>query len=545
MKPKNKSSSSFFGAKFVKDLVPRDLPLLQIKEQIDWNPIRLILLTDSNNEPIIYSTTGRPAWDPLIIFKMLFLQIYHPASDKKVEERALTDLSYRLFLDIPFPSPVPDGTTLVRYRKKWGEEKIQQILKEINKQIQNSGLLQIKSGVVGDTTHQFANIQKPTARVLLLRVFKSFLREWNDFNQLYLSGKLKNMVNDVILAFDVFMATEDSNRKLLKTNRKERFANVVNHITGVLDKFYEFHQHNYSLIGNIDEWKLVFDKYNLLRKIISENTEIKDTDVVQTKGNRKIISDVDVDARSGQKTKTKKFTGYKIATVRSKTGFTLGVQTIPGDVPDMNLAPELIKNVIQDYDQVPGQAVFDKGFDSIKNRLDMHSLGVQPGIEFRQMGNSRNKGLFTNTNFSLNLEILQVTCPAGETSSQYSLLHNPERYLFKFSKDQCLKCSLYNQCTTNKTGRTIQFSVFKDLIDKDKEYLNTDEYETMRKTRWGQEADYGICKRTHGLSKTRYHGIKSVSLTNCMVFLVHNVKRFVKQISSAENIRGTRGHSVS
>ena len=118
MKPKNTSSSSFFGSNFVKDLVPKDIPLLQINEQIDWNPIRLILSKNSDNKPIIYSTTGRPAWDPIIIFKLLFLQIYHPASDKKVEERAMTDLSYRLFLDIPFPSPVPDDTTLVRYRSK-------------------------------------------------------------------------------------------------------------------------------------------------------------------------------------------------------------------------------------------------------------------------------------------------------------------------------------------------------------------------------------------------------------------------------------------
>jgi len=544
MKPKNNSSSSFFGTEFAMDLVPKNLPLLHIKELIDWNSIRMILLTDNNSEPIIYSTTGRPAWDPLIIFKMLFLQIYHPASDKKVEERAMTDLSYRLFLDIPFPSPVPDETTLVRYRQKWGEEKIQQVFKEINKQIQDSGLLQIQTGVVGDTTHQIANIQKPTARVLLLRVFEAFLHEWNDFNQLSFTDVSKNMVKDLILAFDVFKATEDSNRKLLENNRKERFANVVNHITVVLDKFYAFHQNNFSLLGTIDEWSIVFSRYNLLRKIISENTEVKENDVSQTKGNRKIISDVDVDARSSHKSKNKKFTGYKVATVRSITGYTLDVQTIPGDVSDMNLAPELIKNLIHNYDQVPDQAAFDKGFDSIKNRLDLHSMGVQPGIEFRQIGNSRNAGLFTNTEFIIDLDVIQATCPAGNVSSQYNLLHNPERYQFKFSKDQCLACPLYDQCTTNKTGRTIQISAYKELIDEDKRYLDSDEYETMRKARWGQEADYGICKRAHGLFKTRYHSLKKNALTNCLIFLVHNVKRFAKQSFTAETTGGTRGHSV-
>lgn len=545
MKPKNKHTSSFFGTEFVKDLLPKDIPLLQINQQIDWNPIRKILSIDNDNEPVKYSTTGRPAWNPLIIFKMLFLQIYHPASDKKVEERAMTDLSYRLFLGIPFPSPVPDETTLVRYRKKWGEQKIKDVFKEINRQIQISGLLQIESGVVGDTTHQIANIQKPTARVLLLNVFKSFLNEWNDFNQLYFTDTSKTMVKDLILAFDVFKATEDSNRRQLDSDRRERFANAVYHITEVLDRFYTFHQTNVSLLGAIDEWKFVFDKYNLLRKIISENTEVKENEVLQTKGKRKIISEVDLDARSSQKSKNKKFTGYKIATVRSVTGFTLDVQTIPGDVADMNMAPELINNVIQDYGQIPDQAAFDKGFDSINNRLKIHSLGVQPGIEFRQMGNSRNKGLFKNTDFTIDSELMQATCPNGKICSQYSLLHNPERYLFKFSKEDCLGCPRYNDCTSSKTGRTVQISAYTELIDGDKKYLISEEYEAMRKARWGQEGDYGILKRAHGLSKTRYHGIKNISLSNCMTFLVLNVKRFVKQSFSTRNPRGIRGHSVS
>lgn len=545
MKPKYSSSSSFFGSNFIKDFVPKDIPLLIINEQIDWNPIRSILLTDSNNNPIIYSTTGRPAWDPITIFKMFFLQIYHPASDKKVEERAMTDLSYRLFLDIPFPSPVPDDTTLVRYRSKWGDEKINQVMKEINRQIQVSGFLRIQEGVVGDTTHQIANIQKPTARVLLLRVFNSFLQEWNNFNQNYFTDSRTNMVDDLILSFDVFKATEEANRKLIDSDRKERFANVITHISGVLDIFYLFHQNNLNLIDDKEEWSLVFNKYNLLRKIISENTEIKDEEIVQTKGNRKIISEVDEDARSGQKSKDKKFTGYKVATVRSISGYTLDVQTRPGDVSDMKLAPELLKNVVEEYNEIPDQAGFDKGFDSIENRLEIHSLGIQPGIEFRQMGNSRNANHFPNTEFILDLELLQVTCPAGNVTTKYTPLHDPERYQFKFLKAQCLDCPLYNQCSTNQTGRTVQFSFYQELIDNDTKYLESDQYEIIRKARWGQEADYGIGKRAHCLTKTRYHGIKKISLFNRMIFIVMNVKRYIKDLFITGKTGGVRGHSVS
>ncbi|MHA1367362.1 MAG: transposase [Candidatus Heimdallarchaeota archaeon] len=544
MKPKEDYLKTFFAEKVIRNFIPKNLSLLKINKVIDWNPIREILLTDNNDEPVIYSTVGRPAWDPLVIFKMLFLQNYHPASDIKVEERAMTDLSYRLFLKIPFPSPVPDATTLVRYRKKWGENKIRQVMVEINKQIQAAGYLKIQEGVVGDTTHQVANISKPTARELLLRVFQKFLQEWNDFNQLYLPNNSKDMVKNLLLAFDVFKATEESNRRLPTSNRRERFANVVNHITSVLDSFYAFHQSNFALIGNMEEWIFVFNRYNLLRKIIAENTKLKENEFLQTKGNRKIISDVDVDARSGQKSKSNKYTGYKIATIRTTSGFNINIQTVSGEVSDMNLAPEMLGRVITDYNIVPDQAAFDKGFDSTENRVKMHSMGIQPGIEFRNFGNSRNTKLFTNTDFKVNLKEMQAICPAGKVSSSHYLLHNPERYMFKFSKDQCSSCGLYNQCTTNKTGRTIQISYYKELIDKDKEYLNSKEYEKLRKTRWGQEADYGICKRTLNLAKTKYHGIKKVAMANCLIFLVFNVKRFVKQVTKTRKLGGIRGHSV-
>ncbi|MHA1450923.1 MAG: transposase, partial [Candidatus Hodarchaeales archaeon] len=112
---------------------------------------------------------------------MLFLQRWHPASDRKVEERAFMDISYRFFLKLPFPAPVPDATTLSRYRTLWGDDKIKQVFKNIYRQIQSHGFARVRPGLVGDTTHQHASIQKPTARQLLLDGFVKFI---NAFVQL-------------------------------------------------------------------------------------------------------------------------------------------------------------------------------------------------------------------------------------------------------------------------------------------------------------------------------------------------------------------------
>ena len=150
-KPKEKKTASFFNCAIISTLISKENELKQIDKVINWETIEPLLDSDGSGNKIIYSVTGRPAWKPIIIFKMLFLGILHNESDNKVEERAKTDLAYRLFLGIDFPDPIPDETTLSRYRSFWGEEKLKSINKTLIEEVQSAGYLKIKEGVVGDT----------------------------------------------------------------------------------------------------------------------------------------------------------------------------------------------------------------------------------------------------------------------------------------------------------------------------------------------------------------------------------------------------------
>ena len=177
MKPKFEPVSTFYGTPLYNIVIPENDFFRLLLITIDWKSIRKSLMTDAEGNPIVYSHTGRPAWDPLVIFKMLFLQRYHPASDAKVEQRAKTDLVYRFFLQLPIPEPIPDESTLSLYRNKWGEKKITQLNQNIFKQIQRFGFASVRDGVVGDTTHQHACIHKPSARVLILTCFEKWMQE--------------------------------------------------------------------------------------------------------------------------------------------------------------------------------------------------------------------------------------------------------------------------------------------------------------------------------------------------------------------------------
>lgn len=64
-----------------------------------------------------YGDWGRDPWDPVLMFKMVFLQFLYALSDREMEEQAAFNLVYKWFLglsveELPprflYPQPLPD-----------------------------------------------------------------------------------------------------------------------------------------------------------------------------------------------------------------------------------------------------------------------------------------------------------------------------------------------------------------------------------------------------------------------------------------------------
>ena len=172
MKPNKITSDTLFGGILYDEIMPEIHPFRIMKDAVNWTEIKKELQKDSNGKKIEYSYTGAPAVDVLVIFKLLLLQRWHPASDRKVIERAKTDVSYRFFLDVPLPLRLPDYSNLSKFRTLWGDKKVKEIFDIVFKQIQSYGFADVSKGVVGDTTHGFFRLQRPTARNLLLDCLK-------------------------------------------------------------------------------------------------------------------------------------------------------------------------------------------------------------------------------------------------------------------------------------------------------------------------------------------------------------------------------------
>jgi IS5 family transposase len=84
--------------------------LRQIDKKLNWQPFAALL------QELYRSHRGRPSYDPLISFKALLLQQWYGLSDPGLEEAIRDRLSFQQFLGLSLHDPVPDETTICRFR---------------------------------------------------------------------------------------------------------------------------------------------------------------------------------------------------------------------------------------------------------------------------------------------------------------------------------------------------------------------------------------------------------------------------------------------
>jgi len=95
---------------------------------------------------------GRPSWDPLVLFKVVFLQFLYNLSDREIEEQVNLHLACKWFAGLQPEEAAPDHSTLCRFRSRLGPEKFQQIFNQIITQARQAGLVSERLQII-DATH--------------------------------------------------------------------------------------------------------------------------------------------------------------------------------------------------------------------------------------------------------------------------------------------------------------------------------------------------------------------------------------------------------
>lgn len=152
---KRKSKNDNIILNTIEQLVPQDHDVTKLESSIDWNFIYPLV-------EHLYSNFGRPSIDPVVLFKMLFINIiFGIGSMRRTCREIQVNLAYRWFLGISMDEQVPNYSTWSQnYIRRYGDSPVfEQIFDTILKQAITYGFVDMET-LFGDSTHQKANANK-------------------------------------------------------------------------------------------------------------------------------------------------------------------------------------------------------------------------------------------------------------------------------------------------------------------------------------------------------------------------------------------------
>jgi IS5 family transposase len=123
-------------------------PLERLSAHIDFEFFRKPL-EQFFDKDVDRSKGGRPAYDYVLMFKILILQRYYNLSDDTIEYAILDRLSFMRFLGLGINDPVPDAKTIWLFRDKLASQgMVEKLFSHLDKQLDKDGIIVHKGKIV-------------------------------------------------------------------------------------------------------------------------------------------------------------------------------------------------------------------------------------------------------------------------------------------------------------------------------------------------------------------------------------------------------------
>lgn len=136
-------------------------PLERLSSYVDFEyfrkPLEKFFKKETEN-----NKGGRPAYDYILMFKILILQRYYNVSDDGIEYAILDRLSFMRFLGLGINDPVPDAKTIWLFRDKLTSGgMIEKLFSYLDKQLDKDGII-VHKGKLVDASIVEVPIQRNT-----------------------------------------------------------------------------------------------------------------------------------------------------------------------------------------------------------------------------------------------------------------------------------------------------------------------------------------------------------------------------------------------
>lgn len=159
-----KGGNLFSAIEHQQEVTSREVGVLKIRKIIDWELFRPLLEKVTGYDTKNWSKGGNRPFDPLLMFKILVLQIYHGLSDEAVEYQIGDRLSFMKFLDLELGDDIPDANTIWDFKELIecdGRNGSKKLFDFFHSQLEAEGLL-AKQGSIIDASFVEAPKQRNT-----------------------------------------------------------------------------------------------------------------------------------------------------------------------------------------------------------------------------------------------------------------------------------------------------------------------------------------------------------------------------------------------
>jgi transposase len=478
----NQSSLSFHSELY--SFVPGDHLLRKVHEMVDFSFINELV---KESYCMYY---GRPANEPELLFRLLFLQFLYNLSDERVIQDSQYNLAYKWFLGLNPEDELPDPSQLSRFRvHRLGANQVEKVLEHIVKQCVDKGLIQSKAIIV-DSTHTIANAAKHKPLDVLKKAANRLLNGVKkQYNNLY----------DKIPKFPKLVGNDEEKAKQL--------LQFLAELTDILEE------------------KLPDAEGSLLDKIKIAKQIVDDERLLTNKG---VSSAVDPDARYGRKSKSKTFYGYKNHVAMTEEEIITAIHVTPGNEDDGKQLQTLVEKT-KDQQLTIEEVLADTAYSGKDNLSYLQKEEIIASIPL----NPAVYGQRDEDPFQYDKENDEVRCPAGHLSIRKAKTGrtgtgtNPS-LTFYFDTNHCKQCPLKDGCYNNTKEKTYSISIKSEEHQLQMAYLETDEYHNRKGVRCNIEHKNAELKNAHCMARAKYRGQFGMRMQAFLTAFVVNVKRMIK-----------------
>ena len=424
-------------------LIEHDSDLYMIKNEFDFSFIY------NEIKQFYCLNNGRNSIDGVLALKGIFVQKYCGLRDRQLERKGKYDLEIKYFLDIEVDEEAFDFTTIWKFKKMLGEEKVEAIFNHILEQIKSKGIIKSFRRQAIDTIPILAAASLPSIICLIYQSIK---------------GVCNSVTNEILEK--IFAETELTKEKLEHYSKPRPLFRTED--SEKLKTFQKAVKRGFQILDIVHSNQLTSEEISLLEEILQDNVRQKKDDEHQrkfTEHTKKSL--VDKDATLGHKTKKDVIYGYKAGVSVTPEGIITAYEITPmSHRDDEHLIPLL--EMQEKNGTKCEEADADSAFGFIQNYVDAKAKNIILHAPVRNFDPEK----LSAYDFNYDKEKHELTCINNVTVKG----RNSGALTFEFPIRKCRKdCPMKDNCplspskvtTLNKNYKVAREAMARQREDRE------------------------------------------------------------------------------